>query len=151
MEAKTGDARAWEILASAERFATHDPAVAWPDGPHDNAVDAIMDAFDAEREQRGNAWGLPGTPLMRAIQCARTLRGFTVAQRDGGEQPFTLPVLEFSSDDSVAEIEVTHHWGFGQDELKLFVDVAETYRGELTIFRHREKESLICASFRFIE
>lgn len=38
------------IVEAAGRFATRDPGVEWPDGPHDDPVDAVMAALDRERE-----------------------------------------------------------------------------------------------------
>ena len=141
---KTGDARAWEIIASAERFAVHDPRVEWPNGPHNNAVDAICAAFDAQNEPA------PDSALMRAIQCARALRDFAVRGREDGDQPFTIPEVQLSTDDNTAEVEVSHSWGFSASDLELFVQLASEFRGELIVFK-RQDEERVCASFRFTE
>ncbi len=56
------------IYDDAERFATHDPDIDWPSDHHTDAVDAILAAFDRERERRQESPSSPPLGLGRFLE-----------------------------------------------------------------------------------
>jgi hypothetical protein len=131
------------ILDSADNYATHDPGVAWPEGSHEDPVDAIMATLDRERETRLDT----ASALGRAFSAARELRDFQVREREEtDDEPFTIPRVDLSSDDTVAECSVSTYWGYTDHELATLVSIAAKYDGGLTVFR---KDNGMQATLRF--
>lgn len=142
-------------VRAAERYAEHDPDIEWTrdDGTHyESALDGIMQALDHARSLIPDRPKFADdSPLARAVDCARDLRDYALANETDG-LPFTMPVIYVGRDEIAAEVSVTTAWGFASDEIREFDRIAMRHRGRFSIFgvASYSDEKRLKAEFRFV-